>query len=165
MSRSKASGRTQPRPWQPMRRAVPVILPELAEMARDDPALAKTIEDSGEMWKNDLYVVSVRRFAEGGVERLSIRRDDRKAARDWRHFQRIKNDIAGPEVEAVELFPAESRLVDSANQFWLWCMPPGMQWPFGFKERAVADQDPEFPLSRQRPLEETGQDRRPDHAQ
>jgi hypothetical protein len=39
---------------------------------------------------------------------------------DWRHKQYIKNQLAGPEEEAVEIFPAESRLIDGANQFHLW---------------------------------------------
>lgn len=63
---------------------------------------------------------------------LSIRRLDRKPLRDWREFQRIKNEICGPEHEAVELFPAESRLVDQANQYHLWVLPPGVRFPFGF---------------------------------
>jgi hypothetical protein len=35
---------------------------------------------------------------------------------DWRDLQRIKNQLVGPECEAVELYPAESRKVDTANQ-------------------------------------------------
>lgn len=51
---------------------------------------------------------------------LSIKRQDREPVTDWRHKQEIKNMLVGPEFEAVELFPAESRVVDTANQYHLW---------------------------------------------
>jgi hypothetical protein len=148
---ARRSGRTLPRPWKPLERATPVITPQLREQAEKDPEVARLLEESREVWLNDQYVVTVRRFAEGDVASLSIRRDDRKAPRDWRHFQWIKNEIAGTDVEAVELFPAEDRLVDTANQFWLWCAPPGQRFPFGFQVRAVSDEpDPKYPKSEQR---------------
>lgn len=79
-----------------------------------------------ELWYNDTYVVHKRVHKSSNGElppmiHLSIRRDDRQPCRDWRDFQRIKNQLAGPEWEAVEMYPAESRLVDMANQFHLWC--------------------------------------------
>lgn len=91
------------------------------------------IEDSraGECWKNDIYTVLKREY-EDGVVHLSIRRNDRAAAKDWRHFQQIKTQLLGAEEEAVEIYPAESRLVDAANQYHLWCMP-GKRVPMGFE--------------------------------
>jgi hypothetical protein len=68
---------------------------------------------------------------------LSIKRIDKAAFHDWRELQSIKNAIVGPEREAMELYPAESRLVDGANQYHLWVLPEGMQFPLGFKEREV----------------------------
>jgi len=50
---------------------------------------------------------------------LSIKRLDKHPVRDWRHFQRIKNELIGEENEAVELYPAQSRLVDTTNQYHL----------------------------------------------
>jgi hypothetical protein len=91
------------------------------------------------MWGNEIYVVVVRRTAEGHVGSMSIRRRDRRSPRDWRHFQAIKDQLAGPDAEAVELYPAQNRLVDTANQFWLWCLPPGERFPLGFNERRVRD--------------------------
>jgi hypothetical protein len=35
---------------------------------------------------------------------------------NWRHLQQIKNDICGEESEALELYPAMSRIVDTVNQ-------------------------------------------------
>ena len=62
---------------------------------------------------------------------LTFKRNDRAAVRDWRHFQAIKNEVAGPEREAVELFPPESELMDAANEYHLWILPVGMQSPLG----------------------------------
>lgn len=84
-----------------------------------------------ECWRNSLYVVLVDRLP-NGVTHLSIRRDDRAACRDWRHFQQIKNQLCGPEFEAVEIYPAESRVLDAANQFHLWVLPEGESVPLGF---------------------------------
>jgi hypothetical protein len=77
---------------------------------------------------------------EDGSRVLSIRREDRKAIMDWRDMQWIKNQILGPEVEAVQLFPAESRLVDTSNQYYLFSNPdPDYRFPFGFQARAVTE--------------------------
>lgn len=54
------------------------------------------------------------------ITHLSFKRIDREPMHDWRLFQEIKNMIVGPEYEAVELYPAESRVVDTANQYHLW---------------------------------------------
>lgn len=93
---------------------------------------------------NDLYQVNVRWFdceAWGftGMRHLSIKRRDKKEIRDWRDLQLIKNELCGPEFEAMEMYPAESRLTDGANQYHLFVLPKGMQWPFGFKERLVTE--------------------------
>ncbi len=56
--------------------------------------------------------------------------------------------------EAVELYPAESRKVDTANQYWLWCFRSDkVRFPIGFQERAVTD----VPLGKsvQRPFEDS----------
>lgn len=125
--------------WQPLERRQRVIQPGLAAHTAASPAALAAIQDGSELWANDRYVVIVRRYPDGAAMHLSIRRQDRGAARDWRDFQQIKNEIAGPDVEAVELYPAESRLVDAANQYHLWCMAPGVRLPFGYRERYVLD--------------------------
>ena len=107
-------------------------------------AVRRLAEETGqdlpdELWKNDRYVVIVRRDSNGFVAYLSIRRSDRKAARDWRDFQAIKDQLAGEDVEAVELYPAKTRLVDTANHYWLWMLPPGARFPLGFPEGLVLD--------------------------
>lgn len=74
---------------------------------------------------------------------LSIKTLDKQPRHDWREMQRIKNELVGEEVEAVELYPAESRLVDTANQFHMFCFPklqfPDKRLPFGYQERLVVE--------------------------
>jgi hypothetical protein len=85
-----------------------------------------------EVWMNDLYQVNVDR-SEHPMIHLSIKRIDKKPLRDWRHFQQIKNELVGRECEAVELYPAESRVVDTANQYHLWAIDdPAFRFPCGF---------------------------------
>ena len=85
---------------------------------------------------NDLYTVQVRDRAPH--VHLTISRLDGQPCRLWSDFQQIKNELVGPECEAVELFPADSRLVDTRNEYHLWVLPdPKERYPFGFAERHV----------------------------
>jgi hypothetical protein len=97
-------------------------------------------------WKNSRYTVLYRALdedednLEGMVNvHLSIKRNDRKPVTSWRDLQAIKNAFCGPESEAVQLFPAESRLVDTANQTHLWCRTGASRFPFGYTERLVSE--------------------------
>ena len=88
------------------------------------------------IYVNDLYRVQVRDVAP--FVQLDITRRDGDTCSNWRHFQQIKNELVGPECEGVELFPAESRLVDTANQYHLWVMPnTRYRFPFGYENRLV----------------------------
>lgn len=132
--------------WTPLRPAIPTA----ESRARVKKALGLGDEELslGELYVNDLYQVMVQRqpAKEAGAPalvHLSIKRLDKRPARDWRDFQRIKNELLGEEVEAVELYPAESRRVDVANQYHLWAIDdPYFRWPFGFSERFVSSETP-----------------------
>lgn len=103
------------------------------------------LDEGQSQWMNDLYIVMKTVIArneagEPAAVHLSIRRTDRAPAREWRHFQRIKTQLCGPDWEAVELYPAESRVVDSANQYHLWCLND--TFPLGFNDgRLVSDEN------------------------
>jgi hypothetical protein len=91
--------------------------------------------------------------------RYSIRRHDWKPVSDWRDKQTIKNQIVGPEWEAAELYPAESRVQDEGNWFHLWVMPRGGRYSFGFIEQETERSDkPAKPHEVQRPLAQRGDD-------
>ena len=87
---------------------------------------------------NNLYQVTMRETPDG-VTWLSIVRRDREPVSDWRDKQRIKNELCGYDREAIELYPAESRLVDTNNQAHLYVLPTGSMFPFGYTERDVSD--------------------------
>lgn len=79
---------------------------------------------SGEWWENNLYrvlIVKGKDWNESPVIQLSIRRHDNKPIDPpWRDKQAIKNQLVDPECEGVEIYPAESRLIDERNQYHLW---------------------------------------------
>jgi hypothetical protein len=101
---------------------------------------------------NNKYQVNVRPSDDGLSLHLSIKRLDQQPIHDWRDLQEIKNQLVGPECEAIEIYPAESRKVDGANQFHLWAMiDPTFHFPFGFDcGRLVTDDS--FAGSVNRPL-------------
>jgi hypothetical protein len=138
--------------WRPLKRAN-IIKP----LTQDDIDIAMTVTGENEAnvkaameeeanrceyWINDLYQVQLRRF-DGKVPLVHLnirRRDGRVIMRDWRHFQRIKNELVGEECEGVELYPAESRLSDTANKYHLWVVAdPTFRFPFGMQGRDVID--------------------------
>ena len=89
----------------------------------------------------------------GRYVHLSIKDHGRSAKHDWRDFQRIKNELVGPEFEAIEIYPAESRLVDGANQYHLWVFE-SWRIPVGFTSRLVSDGvSKHAPNAVQRPFE------------
>ena len=78
----------------------------------------------------------------GDVIWLSIKRRDKASVHDWRDLQTIKNLIVGPEHEGFEIYPAESRLVDTANQYHVFVfLDPRVRLPVGFRKREVTGAD------------------------
>jgi hypothetical protein len=107
-------------------------------------------------FRNNKYTVVIETLSPQGMTgelHLSITRNDRSAAHDWREFQRIKNELCGPEREACELYPAQSRLYDTANTFHLWVMAEGDRVPVGYNFQTVLDSDVAGTLNiKQRPF-------------
>ena len=89
----------------------------------------------------------------GEVTWLCIVARDRSPTHDWRDMQRIKNELCGSDREACELYPAESRHVDTCNQYHLFVMPAGMRFPFGYESRDVSDRFPVVTKHKQRAFE------------
>jgi len=97
------------------------------------------LQNQEEIWSNGAYEVSVNR--EDDIVHLSLKNYQRTTDIPWQHKQWIKNDIMGEEYEACELFPAESRLVNTANQYHLWCFPKGYM-KFGWNQRFTSNETP-----------------------
>ena len=70
----------------------------------------------------------------GEMIHLMIRRVDRKPIHSWQDLMRIKDHVLGEESEAVELYPARSRLVDEDHIYHLWGLPKQQRFTFGMKE-------------------------------
>lgn len=124
-------------PWQPMKNAN-YEDGQLKILVEQDPNFIG-------VFRNNHYQVTMRELQGdlyGKVTWLVCRRLDGEAIHDWRHLQKIKNDLCGPECEGLELYPAESRLIDESNQYHLFVMAEGKKLPFGYNERMVNDVDP-----------------------
>ncbi len=102
--------------------------------------LRRENDDTGtgtvDIYANNLYTC-IMRNNQPGITWLSIKRIDIAPIHNWQHLQQIKNDICGEEREAVELYPAMSRIVDCENQYHIWVCPAGHILDVGFKDRLV----------------------------
>lgn len=107
------------------------------DFVRDDEAGGLQGIEGAEFWRSTEYTVRRMELEDGSVWLSLSRYGRRGTVRSWRHLQTIKNTIVGPEREAVEIFPAESRLVDTTDQYHLWCLPEGRKVPYGYAERDV----------------------------
>jgi len=92
-----------------------------------------------EVWINSEYQVNVDKNPPHAfpfeVWHLSVKRVDKQPIHDWRDLQAIKNAICGDQVEAMELYPSESRVMDTCNQYHLWAfMEGGTRIPVGWTD-------------------------------
>jgi hypothetical protein len=134
-------------PWTPFESCV---LPDRSDLLGEPIAC----------WKNSRYTVWVYELPEGpwgDVTHLSIKRNDKEAIHDWRDLQRIKNEVTDPRREAVEIYPAEARLTDTANQYHLWVLALGKIIPIGFHDGRVVSGKPGL-QAKQRPFEQEPED-------
>lgn len=155
--------------WTPLQPAefVPPTHEQMQELARVSGKTLAEVRDSlaqeendVQVFLNDIYQVTRRVISASvpNIVHLNIRRRDGDACHDWRHFQQIKNELIGDECEAVELYPAESRLVDTSNKYHLvGVADPAWRSPFGAlfgNRRDVSYASGNTSGTRQRPLGE-----------
>jgi hypothetical protein len=129
----------------------------LGAQAREDDLwepLAYTGDSpSGDQLWGNRQLSATRREHPDGYLILSYHWRDRAPIRDWRVGQRVKNEMAGTDWEGVELYPAEARLMDEANEYWLFAFPPthpahASFGSIGHSERTVltqAEGDAQYP--------------------
>lgn len=120
----------------------PQVSNRIAELARETGCSTAQMEEiyrssfeRDQHFKGSGYQITVREHP-GGMTQISVIRDDRRSV-TWREMQDIKNLFIGEESEAVQLQPAESRLVDTAPNFHLWVLPHNQRFPFGFERGRV----------------------------
>ncbi len=91
--------------------------------------LSDAIQKVKAIFVNGRYQVNLYGWPDGVTFQLSIKRRDKEPIFDWCELQGIKNHIAGPDMMAVEVYPAESRVIDMANQYHLWIRSPRKPFP------------------------------------
>ncbi len=89
-------------------------------------------------YRNEVFAV-LERDAGDGVTHLAAASLSGIRPRWW-EMQRIKNELAGPERTAVEVYPPQSEAVDEADMFHIWVLPTPL--PFGIHEAAPAGNEP-----------------------
>ncbi|GGC68410.1 DUF7694 domain-containing protein [Chelatococcus reniformis] len=90
-------------------------------------------------YRNQLYAVLVRPVHTGWgvVQHLAICTVS-SIEPPWRDKQRIKNELFGADRVAVEVMPPAARLVDQADMYHVWVLPPGHLLPFGLSDEERA---------------------------
>lgn len=92
---------------------------------------------------NSRYSITIRpekqKLIRGTCWRMIIMRDDQSAHHDYRDYMRIKDDLFGPEYEAIELYPRRSRETDPSNAFVLFVFANRI--PIGDQDKLIASHD------------------------
>jgi hypothetical protein len=157
----------RPRYWTPLvklrpdetfrrREVVEETMKHYGISADEATAMLDAEDAKCECYVNDIYQVQTQPIAlddSTTILHINVRRRDGGAIFDWRHMQQIKNELAGPEREGFDLYPAESRKVDTSNKYHIWVLPEGARMPVGWTERDVQyDENRNVPGLRQRAL-------------
>jgi hypothetical protein len=94
-------------------------------------------------WRNSFYTVFRKELQpEEGIEgavQLSIKRNDGKAIREWKHLQRVKNEVVGEEREAAEIFPPQSMVTSMDHEHHLFVTPVGVSSIYIYEEKVRAE--------------------------
>jgi hypothetical protein len=81
-------------------------------------------------YRNNRYTIMVfdnHNVSTGTATRVMIQKhDDTPILNHWAELFKIKNEIFGDEIVAIEYYPAKSELIDDHNIYWLWIYPPGV---------------------------------------
>jgi hypothetical protein len=127
----KRKAPTPKKEWEPLTQtpdwAVKAQHEQVMERARVTfPGVAvDEIPAPDEVWGSSQYTATVHYLDDNrdGFIEVGIHNYHRTTHVPWRHIQQIKNEVFGPDREAVQLFPAEDRLLDSANEYWIYVYP------------------------------------------
>lgn len=80
--------------------------------------------------RNRVFSV-LERKVEGGVIHYAVASLSEERP-SWWEMQRIKDELAGPDKTAVEIYPPHSEIVDGANMFHIWVLP--VNFAFGLSQ-------------------------------
>ena len=110
-----------------------------------------------EQWENEEYHVFLDKYQPPPMQHvkvweLSILRKDHGTVHDWRDLQAIKTALVGEEFEAIELYPAESRVIDVANEAHLFALMTENGKPVTVSIGRIGRREVNSVLAEQRPL-------------
>lgn len=81
-------------------------------------------------YRNNRYTVTVYENVPTthgpAVKALVQKHGDTPLINHWAEMQRIKNEIFGREVVAVEYYPREYDKIDAHQIYWMWIFPTGV---------------------------------------
>jgi hypothetical protein len=75
-------------------------------------------------YRNKVFSV-LERDAGGGVRHYSVSSLSQRRP-SWWEMQRIKDEIAGPDKTAVEVYPPRAEIVDDADMYHFWVLPAAL---------------------------------------
>lgn len=123
--------------WTKFNRLPPKTISERNHHAADD---ARGYVNESSWFENSRYTVGVHgvpsRDRYPALWHLVIQRRDLQppGTERYRDFMRIRDELIGAEHEALELYPARSREVDTGNIYHLWVLQSASEaFPIGFK--------------------------------
>lgn len=133
---------------QPIKQRIDWFLDTYAKLGKPiTRAQAKHLMNSdakAKIWVNNEYTVMhyegrdadfavVNRSLKGQCDYISIRNNTRTPCRNWEDFQRIKNQLVGPERWGIEIYPTDEMLVNDCHQYHIFVLPEGITQPFDIK--------------------------------
>lgn len=123
--------------WTTFKRLTPKTVSERNRHPADD---ARSYVTETSWFENSRYTVGVHGVPSGdrcpALWHLVIQRHDLQppGAERYRDFMRIRDELIGAEHEALEMYPARSREVDTGNIYHLWVLQSASEaFPIGFK--------------------------------
>jgi len=90
----------------------------------------------GTAFKNNVFSV-LWRDVPGGYVHLAITSLSQKRP-SWWEAQRIKDEVAGTEKTAVEVYPPRGEVVDDADMYHLWVLPEALPFTLFTARAALA---------------------------
>lgn len=135
-------------PITPERREALIIDTMRVDKTLDRASATAIVDDLSNdlIYLNSRYQVNCRKYRSRNgfpdIVHLSIKRIDKERVgpERYRDFIRIKNELLGPDFEAVEIYPAFNDEVDTANQYHLWVFfERCFRLPFGWHGQRLVD--------------------------
>lgn len=95
---------------------------EVIDLPRGVPGMRGWAAEVRHVYRNNVFSV-LHRSLPGGVIHLAVSSLS-EIRPTWHEMQRIKDEIAGEDATAVEVYPPRDQIVDGANMFHIWVVHP-----------------------------------------